>query len=110
MSVKAIVLAASVIFSASCAISGQAPNCGNMPCVTILNNNSEHCGTYDVPPAKDLINHAQKSATVVVTVTSSGSSTNLNYEVGPASQQFLGCSGTQAHGPITYSIKSVVWH
>jgi hypothetical protein len=95
-------------------VHAQNKNCGNMPCVAILNSN-ESCGTYGIPPSKHLVNHYSRPATVTIRVTVHdirGTSTSDQlHDIGPQGNQYIGCAGNAANGQTYgYTIVNVVWH
>jgi hypothetical protein len=86
------------------------PNCGKMPCIAVLSS-TENCGTYGIPPAVDLVNHAARAATVTIRTNDGGHVSTGDYQIGPNTKLFLGCSGSVTNGHhVTYSIASTVWH
>lgn len=93
------------------AVKAQAPpNCGTVPCMAVLSSN-EKCGTYDIPPAMDLVNHAPRGATVTLRMNDGGTPTSGNYEIGPNTKIFLGCSGSTLNGKhVSWSITTIKWH
>jgi hypothetical protein len=100
-----------LILTAANAARAQAPSCGTMPCIAVLSDVSQKCGTYDIPPAVDLVNHAGKGATVTLKMNDGGAPTTGNYEIGPNTKIFLGCSGSTLTGKhVSWGVVSVKWH
>jgi hypothetical protein len=94
---------------------GGTPNCGAVPCVSIIPDATTSCGTYGIAPAMYLFNHANRAATiqVVVSITQNGqtSTSTPTYNQGPDSKAFLGCSGDTNSGQrVRYSVGSVSWN
>jgi hypothetical protein len=107
---RALVLIGSLL-AADGVAKAQNTNCGNEPCVAVVSNSGERCGSYDLPPAFDLVNRAPKHAVVTVRIVAGGRAREAKYEVGPNGKYFLGCSGKSTFGQrVSYNIVSVVWH
>jgi len=106
-----IVLAMFVFALANATHAQAPPNCGkNLPCITVLASR-DSCGTYGIPPAMDLVNHAARAATVTIRTNDDGHLSTGDYQIGPNTKLFLGCSGSVTNGHhVTYSIASTVWH
>jgi len=82
-----------------------APNCGSVPCLSILAESGKNCGSFT---AMVLVNHASKTADLKVLVTVQGNTTWTRvetYSAAPGSSTFLGCSGSVSpmqRGTIVY--------
>jgi hypothetical protein len=89
--------------------------CGSIPCVSILPNTGERCGTYGIAPAYHLVNHAANAATVSVLVTAYQNGqrwTRLDSDpIAANGNIFIGCaSDTESGQRVTYTIQAVAWH
>lgn len=92
----------------------QVGSCGSVPCISILANAVEDCGSDGIAPAMDIVNGTNKSATVTVLVTvNDGTSTwtrTDKYEAAPG-RLYIGCSGSfGGHQRVKYSLVGVTWH
>jgi hypothetical protein len=89
-------------------------DCGSIPCVSIIANNQENCGTYGIIPAYDLVNSSTKAivATVTVTIIQGVKRFPRNdvHILAASTSLFLGCAGDINTGQrIEYNLVGETW-